>query len=117
MPPRVKVDEDLPREVAETLRTRGLDAVTVHEQGWQGVLDPDLWPRLQAERRWLLTADIRFADPRTYPPTEAGGTILFRLDRESKAGYVALAEALAAHVDIESLGPATVVITPAGIRI
>ena len=56
MTARVKVDEDLPRQIAEMLRARGYDAATVLEQGWQGARDDVLWQRVQNEGRFLITA-------------------------------------------------------------
>jgi Domain of unknown function (DUF5615) len=53
---RVKVDEDLPRQVAELFAACGHDAVTVVMQGWQGLADKALWPRIQQKERWLVTA-------------------------------------------------------------
>jgi predicted nuclease of predicted toxin-antitoxin system len=73
---QVKVDEDLPRQVADLLIAKGIDAVTVVEQGWQGTPDADLWPRVQSEGRWLLTADKGFADLRRHPPGSHAGVIL-----------------------------------------
>ncbi len=43
MPIRVKVDEDLPAEVAEAFRAAGYDALTVVEQHLQGAPDERLW--------------------------------------------------------------------------
>jgi predicted nuclease of predicted toxin-antitoxin system len=59
---RVKVDEDLPRQVADLFVAQGHDAVTVVMQGWQGFPDEELWPRVQQENRWLITADKGFAN-------------------------------------------------------
>ena len=58
----VKVDEALPRQIADLMTARGHDAATVVGQGWQGTSDDDLWPRVQSEQRWLITADKGFAD-------------------------------------------------------
>lgn len=67
MSARVKIDEDLPQQIADMMAARRHDATTVVGQGWQGTSDADLWPRVQGERRWLITltrdlpicADIR----------------------------------------------------------
>jgi hypothetical protein len=42
---RIKVDEDLPRQIADMLISRGHDAATVVGPGWQGISDDVLWPR------------------------------------------------------------------------
>jgi hypothetical protein len=70
---RIKVDEDLPRQIADLLIASGHDAATVVQQGWQGVSAEVLWPRVQNEGRWLITADKGFADLRLHRPgTHAG---------------------------------------------
>ena len=56
---RVKIDEDLPRQVADLVADQGYDAATVVGQGWQGVSDESLWPPVQNERRWLMTAELK----------------------------------------------------------
>ena len=68
MLPHVKVDEDLPEVVAELFPAAGYPATTVRAQGWSGLEDAPLWARIQAEARWLVTADKGFGDIRTYVP-------------------------------------------------
>ncbi|HXH12679.1 MAG TPA: DUF5615 family PIN-like protein [Alphaproteobacteria bacterium] len=114
---RVKVDEDLPRQIADLFVAQGHDAVTVVMQGWQGFPDEELWPRVQQENRWLVTADKGFADLRTYPPGSHAGVLLFRLDEESRRGYLELAEFALQRLDLETLAGAVVVVTRRGIRI
>ena len=65
---RVKVDEDLPKAAVQMLRDRGYKAVSVMEQGMGGYKDPLLWQAVQAEGRFLVTADKGFADIRLYAP-------------------------------------------------
>ena len=72
MPPHVKVDEDLPDAVAPLFTAAGYPATTVRAQGWSGLQDAPLWVRIQAEGRWLVTADKGFGDVRTYVPGTYG---------------------------------------------
>jgi len=58
---RVKVDEDLPRSVANLLRDKGHDGVTVVEQGMGGWSDERVWQVVQAEKRFLITHGLAFA--------------------------------------------------------
>jgi Domain of unknown function (DUF5615) len=39
---RVKLDENLPRQIAGLVSARGHEAATVVEQGWQGASDDEL---------------------------------------------------------------------------
>ena len=114
---RIKVDEDLSRELVQHLRDVGHDARSVHEQGLVGSGDYKLWNVAQGEQRWLLTADKGFADARVFSPSGDSGIILFRLPRESRKGYLRLAQSMLAHLDFAEARGSIVVVTPENIRI
>ena len=113
---RVKVDEDLPREIAYMIRSAGHDACTVVEQKMTGSTDVHLMRVVRKERRCLITADKGFADPRKHPPGTHSGIVLFRLPRESRKGYVRLAKLLLASATLEELSGSITVVTPTGVR-
>lgn len=117
MPPLVKVDEDLPKDVAAVFAAAGYAAATVHEQGWGGLLDEELWPRVQAEGRWLVTADKAFGDIRTFVPGTHMGIVLLRADEESRRSYLELARATVRSLRLEDAPGCLVVVTPRGIRV
>ncbi len=75
---KFKIDENLPKEIAEDLRAAGHDADTVHEQGMTGAADSVVLARVQTEARTILTLDKGIADVRAYPPDQFAGIILFR---------------------------------------
>ncbi len=79
---RVKIDEDLPRPIIQSLRDRGHDTVGVVEQGMGGWKDNDLWQAIQAEQRFLVTADKGFANVRLYAPGTHIGILLLRPDQD-----------------------------------
>ena len=113
----IKVDEDLPAEVAAILSQAGHDAKTVHDQGHTGMPDAQLWPIVQQEQRLLLTADKAFANARDFPPGSHAGVVLFRLPRESRAGYIRLTSYLLAQLGLENVAGAIVVVSPDSIRV
>jgi predicted nuclease of predicted toxin-antitoxin system len=113
----VKVDEDLPGEIAELLRAHGHDAVTVAAQGWMGMPDVALWPRIQDEQRWLITADKGFADLRRHPPGSHAGVILLRAHEESRRAYLELAAVALERLRLDELAGAVVVVSYSGVRI
>ncbi|MFZ0890077.1 MAG: DUF5615 family PIN-like protein [Candidatus Binataceae bacterium] len=117
MSARVKIDEDLPRQIADMVAARGHDAATVVGQGWQGASDHDLWPRVQRERRWLITADKGFADLRRHPPGSHAGVILLRAQEESRRAYLELARIALERVRLDEIAGAVVVVTYRGVRI
>lgn len=113
----IKLDEDLPAEIAVLLRDAGHDAVTVVDQGMAGTPDAELWQLIQKENRCLLTADKGFANARDYPPGTHAGIVLLRLSRESRRGYIRLIEALLAEMDLARVAGAITVVSPDAIRI
>ena len=64
---KIKIDEDLPKAVAEIVRKQILDTITVVEERLSGTLDPDLWKIIQEEGRFLITGDKGFANIGRYP--------------------------------------------------
>lgn len=117
MPLLIKVDEDLPEEIADILNAAGHDAVTVRSQGWSGIPDAELWLRIQAENRWLVTADKEFGDIRKFVPAPGAGIVLIRAEVESRRQYLALATALLRSFPIETAAGCLVVVTPRGVRV
>jgi predicted nuclease of predicted toxin-antitoxin system len=113
----VKIDEDLPRQVADLAADRGYDAATVVGQGWQGASDDELWPRVQDEGRWLITADKGFADLRAHPAGSHAGVILLRAPEESRRAYLELAAIALDRLALDDLAGAVVVVTYRGVRI
>ena len=113
----VKIDEDLPRQVADLFSEQGYDAATVMGQGWMGVSDDDLWPRVQDEGRWLITADKGFADLRAHPAGSHAGVILLRAPEESRRAYLELAAIALDRLKLDDLAGAVVVVTYRGVRI
>jgi predicted nuclease of predicted toxin-antitoxin system len=114
---RLKVDENLPRQIADMLRGRGHDASTVLEQGWQGAADDVLWAHVQEERRWLVTADKGFADLRRHPPGSHAGVILLRAPEESRSAYLELVRTAFEPLVLDEITGAVVVVTSRGVRI
>jgi predicted nuclease of predicted toxin-antitoxin system len=114
---RVKIDEDLPRQVADLVADQGYDAATVVGQGWQGVSDDELWPRVQDEERWLITADKGFADLRLHPPGSHTGVILLRAAEESRRAYLELAAIALDRLKLDDLAGAVVIVTYRSVRI
>ena len=86
-------------------------------QGWQGLADEALWPLVQQEERWLVTADKGYTDLRVYPPGSHAGVLLFRLDEESQRGYLELTQTALDHLSFEELTGSIIVVIRRGIRI
>jgi predicted nuclease of predicted toxin-antitoxin system len=79
-----KVDENLHSDIAEALRSRGHDAVTVHLQKIRGGTDARLADVCQAEGRAIVSLDLDFANIRNYPPQNDPGLIVLRRADQSR---------------------------------
>ena len=81
---RFKIDENLPIDVADLLRSAGHDALTVFDQRLMGENDSHILSVCQEEERILITLDLDFSDVRSYPPQEYFGLMVLRLHRQDK---------------------------------
>lgn len=90
---RFKIDENMPLEAADLLRTAGHDASSVHEQALGGRPDGAIASTCRLEARVLITLDADFSDIRTYPPADYPGLIVLRLPKQSAPGMNADARA------------------------
>ena len=88
----MKIDENLPAEVAEAFLEAGHDARTVPQQGLGGFLDPIVMRHCRAEGRCLVTLDTDFGNVRAYPPALLPGVIVLRPRRQDRAAFVRLAK-------------------------
>ncbi len=114
---KIKVDEDLPNKVVQLLNERGYHAVSIIEQEMGGFKDTDLWPIVQAEQRFLVTADKGFADIRIYPPGTHCGVLLLRPGKDGIWPILSLLEQVLESCDLNKLKRTVTVVTSRGIRI
>ena len=115
--PNPKVDEDLPNLATQRLRERGYAAESVIEQGMGGWKDAELWQAVQAEGRFLITADKDFADIRLYPPGAHAGVLLLRPDEDGIQPLLLVLERVLAQYDLTTLIGTVTVATSRHIRV
>jgi predicted nuclease of predicted toxin-antitoxin system len=65
---KIKLDENLPLQIAVELRARAHDVQTVGEEGLTGRVDAEIWQAVQREGRVLITQDLDFSDTRKFVP-------------------------------------------------
>lgn len=114
---RIKIDEDLPKRVAEAVRGVVPDTLTVIEEGLSGVLDPALWETAQKEQRFLITGDKAFANIKQYPPGTHAGVLLLRPDEDGIPETLNLIKDVLKLGILESLGGCIAVATPRRLRV
>lgn len=76
---KVKLDENMPAQMAGLLRKAGLDVTTVTQEGMGGSNDPEIARAATAEGRILVTFDTDFANIREFPLGSHAGVVVFRL--------------------------------------
>ena len=70
------VDECLPVNVTDALRTRGFDATDIVERQLRGIPDDQVWALAATEGRVLVTRDLDF--PLRIPGARPAGLVLIR---------------------------------------
>ena len=90
-----KIDENLPEEVAATLRELSFDAMTVREEGLLGSGDAVLLEVCLREERAMVTQDVGFVDRLRAAGRPHGGLIVLRSRRPDRAALLRLAGASA----------------------
>ena len=114
---RFKIDENLPVELADVLRSSGHDARTGGDEGLGGTQDTDLFRVCNAEQRTLITLDTDFADILTYPPGTHHGELVFRLARQDKQSVLGVVVRLLTALQDEDVGANLWVVSEDRIRV
>ena len=114
---RFKVDENLPAEVAESLRASGHVADTVEDEGLRGAPDEKVVAASAADGRVLFTLDKGIANRLRYPSATHRGVVLFR---PKSVGRGAVLVFVREHLEVLTSLPIEnriTVVTENGIRI
>ncbi len=114
---KIKLDESLSELVGAAFSREGYAVLSVRGQGWSGVKDPQLWPMVQAEGVFFVSADKGFGDVRVYAPGSHAGLLVLRADSESIVAYCDLVAMVLQRFRLEELIGCTVVASPRSVRI
>jgi predicted nuclease of predicted toxin-antitoxin system len=85
---KIKLDENLPHQLAAALKDLGHEVDTVHEEQLVGCRDFEIWRAAQDDSRFLITQDLDFADTRQFVPGSHHGILLVRLSSPSRANLI-----------------------------
>jgi predicted nuclease of predicted toxin-antitoxin system len=113
----IKIDENLPRQIAQKLESLGYDVHTTLEEGLSGCTDPLIWEECQREGRLLITQDLDFSDARRFAPGTHHGILLLRLRSPSRVALIRRIEELFKDENSESWGGCFVVATERKVRV
>ena len=76
---RLKLDENVPESLLNTLAVLGHDVDSVRSERLSGRSDLEIWQAAQTTSRILVTQDLDFSDLRRFAPGSHKGLILVRL--------------------------------------
>jgi predicted nuclease of predicted toxin-antitoxin system len=84
------------------LRALGHDVEHVYTKNLSGRPDPEVMALAQAERRFLITSDRRFADARIFMPGTHDGLLFVRLKHPARRALFEKVRAIFESEDVES---------------
>ena len=114
---KLKLDENLPHELAAALRGEGHDVHTVADEQLTGESDPVIVAAATDEGRFLLTLDRGVGDLRRYPPGSHAGVLVLRPVAQDPDSILALIQRLVRTHPLDELRGCVVVVEPRKVRI
>ena len=114
---KIKLDENIPTELAGPLLQLGHLVDTVHDEELQGHPDFDIWRAAQAEERFLITQDLDFSDARRYRPGTHPGILLVRLREPTRRRLIDRLAGVFQRNDIRDWQGCLVVLSDSRIRV
>ena len=114
---KIKLDENIPEQLAGALADQGHDVHTVASEGLQGRPDSDVWSAACREDRLLITQDLDFSNIRQFKPGTHPGLLLVRLREPGAGALFSRIQAIVLAEGIESFARSFAVLTDRKLRI
>ena len=113
----LKLDENLPPDAADYLRTIGFGASTVLEQGLGRAADTEIGETCKRDKQVIVTLDLDFSNIRNYPPEAYSGIIVVRLSKQGHDAIMRAFERIAGVLDRYPLDGRLWIVTDRSLRI
>lgn len=114
---KIKLDENLPANLVDMLRSLGHDTDTAPSEGLAGKDDDAVWDAAQATGRFLITQDLDFSDVRRFAPGTHHGLLLIRLNNPGRIALTRRVEAIFRTERVDDWARCFVVATDVKIRV
>jgi predicted nuclease of predicted toxin-antitoxin system len=114
---RIKIDENLPLQIALRLKSFGHDVDTAQEEGLSGCPDQMIWEAAQRDERFLITQDLDFSDARRFAPGTNHGILVIRLHSPSRLTLIERLEELFQYENVSGWAGCFVVATDRKVRV
>ena len=113
---KIKVDENLPSELALLFVEYGHAADTVPEEGLASQPDSVIAERARAEGRCLVTLDREIGDIRLNPPGTHPGILVLRPASQLVPSILSLARQMLDQHDLDDFAGCNVILEPNAVR-
>lgn len=114
---KLKLDENLPRDLTTDLSSRGHDIDTVLDEQLGGEDDPVVVRTANREGRMVFTLDRGVGDVRRYPPGSHPGIMVLRPRSQDPESLLHLVDRFFQHHDLGQLRGCIVIVEPQRVRI
>ena len=114
---KIKLDENLSRQLKGPLSQQGHDVSTALEEGLLGKVDVEVGAAAKSEDRMIFTLDLDFADLRKFPPGSHPGVILFRPRSMGPSAVNQFVLKFAQQTELSELARCLAVVEPHRIRV
>lgn len=112
---RFLIDANLPRSLAEAIRSAGHDAVDVRDIGLGPAPDAEIAAHAKSHHLALLTRDYDFADIRNYPPLDYHGIVVLELPEDAPVtAILALVRSFLSEIHLLAALPGRLAIVETG---
>jgi predicted nuclease of predicted toxin-antitoxin system len=114
---KIKLDENIPIGLLETLCKLGHEVDSVLSEGLQGSNDDCVWSATQEAGRFLITQDLDFSDLRKFVFGSHCGILVVRLREPGRLALINRVLQVFDAEDVETLTGCFVVVTDHKIRV
>jgi predicted nuclease of predicted toxin-antitoxin system len=114
---KLKLDENLPRDLAGELALRGHDVDTVLDEQLGGHKDPIVVQAATENDRMVIMLDRGVGDIRTFPPGSHAGVVVLRPASQDPASILTLIERLLGIHELEEFSRCVVIVEPQRVRL
>jgi predicted nuclease of predicted toxin-antitoxin system len=114
---KIKLDENLSRQLKGPLSQQGHDVSTALEEGLLGKVDVEGGAAAKSENRMIFTLDLDFADLRKFLPGSHPGVILFRPRSMGPSAVNQFVLKFAQQTELSELARCLAVVEPHRIRV
>jgi len=114
---KIKLDENIPAGLIESLSNLGHDVDSVPLEGMEGEADDVVWRATTKENRFFITQDLDFSDIRKYQPGKHPGVLVVRLRQPGRTALIRCIVDVFRNEDVPKLTGCFVVLTERKLRV